>query len=222
MNLPVLANGDRLRQAEFHRLYEAHSDETKFELIAGTVFLAPPSRWAHGRFHSVFGWLLVSYTTDTLGTEVVDNATTILDDENEPQPDLSLRLLPEYGGKSLVNADGYLVGTPELIVEVALSSRAIDLHQKKDAYRRTGAQEYVVLSLEQQELAWFDFRGRRKIDPDPDGVYKSRAFPGLWLDLPALLSQRKRDLLKCLRTGLQGAEHEAFVKRLETRHRRQS
>jgi Uma2 family endonuclease len=222
MGLPVLANGDRLRQAEFHRLYESHPDETKFELIGGTVFMASPLRWAHGRSHSLLAWFLENYTADTLGTEVLDNATTILDDDNEPQPDLSLRLLPEYGGKSLVNADGYLVGIPELIVEIALSTRAIDLHQKKDAYRRGGAQEYLVLSLEQKELAWFDFRARRKIDPDTAGVYKSRAFPGLWLHVPALLAQRKSDLLKCLRTGLQSAEHSTFVKRLQGRQRRRS
>jgi len=45
-------------------------------------------------------------------TEVHTNATVILDAENTVQPDALLRLLPEHGGRSRVNEDGYLTGPP--------------------------------------------------------------------------------------------------------------
>ena len=40
--LPLLENGDRLTQEEFHRRYEAYPDHVKIELIGGTVFKQAP------------------------------------------------------------------------------------------------------------------------------------------------------------------------------------
>ena len=65
---------------------------------------------------------------------------TFLGDSGETQPDLSLRILPEYGGSSTTVKKGkksYISGPPEWIGEVAHSSRAIDLHLKKTAYGAT-------------------------------------------------------------------------------------
>ncbi|MGB3239101.1 MAG: Uma2 family endonuclease, partial [Geitlerinemataceae cyanobacterium] len=49
----------------------------------------------------------------------------------------------EVGGQSVISADGYVEGAPELIVEVAASSAAYDLHDKKRVYRRNGVREYL-------------------------------------------------------------------------------
>jgi hypothetical protein len=38
---PLLCNGDRMNQREFHRRYEAYPDDVKFELIGGIVFIKP-------------------------------------------------------------------------------------------------------------------------------------------------------------------------------------
>jgi Uma2 family endonuclease len=220
-DLPSLANGDRLRQAEFHRRYLTYPDNSKFELIAGTVFMASPLRWAHGRFHNLLTWLIESYAFETPGVEGADNVTTILDDDNEPQPDLALRLQSEYGGKSSITEEGYLQGPPELIVEIAYSSRAIDLHQKKTVYRRTGVKEYLVFAVEDKSVNWFDFHARRLVEPNLDGICKSSVFPGLWLSVPGLKNKDKRALHAALRAGLQSPEHAAFVRRLQARHDRE-
>ena len=42
-----------------------------------------------------------------------------------------------------MSADDYIDGAPELIVEIAAGSAAIDLHDKLRAYRGNGVQEYV-------------------------------------------------------------------------------
>ncbi len=47
-----------------------------------------------------------------------DGATVKLARESEPQPDLHLRVPRELGGRSWIDPDGYLVGAPELIVEI--------------------------------------------------------------------------------------------------------
>jgi hypothetical protein len=40
-------------------------------------------------------------------------------------------VLPECGGQTWEDADGYLCGAPELIAEVAWATESIDLHAKK-------------------------------------------------------------------------------------------
>ena len=46
-------------------------------------------------------------------------------------------------------------GSPELIVEVAYSSRSYDLHGKLRDYQAAGVREYVVLDLRASRVEWF-------------------------------------------------------------------
>jgi Putative restriction endonuclease len=213
--LPPLHNGDHLTQAEFHRRYEAYPEDVKFELIGGIVYMASPLKRPHGTHHPELTFVLIRYKASTPGVEVADNMTTILGEESEPQPDLMLRLLKECGGQSDYNEEEYLVGAPELIAEVAHSSRAIDMGRKRQDYLEAGVQEYLVLCLEEQELHWFHFPSRRKLKPDPNGVWKSRVFPGLWLDGPALLARDSARLMEVVQQGLATPEHAAFARRLQ-------
>ena len=176
IHLPAapLYGGDRMNQAEFHERYEAYPDDVKIELIGGIVYMASPLRRAHGRWHLQLGALLERYSKATPGVEALDNATTILSEESEPQPDLALRILSDYGGQSRETKDDYVEGPPEMVAEVAHSTRAIDLHQKRLDYQRAGVREYLVLSIEGPELIWFAFSSRGRIAPDADGVCRSR------------------------------------------------
>jgi Uma2 family endonuclease len=212
--LPSLHSGDRLTQAEFHRRYEAYPEDVKFELIGGIVYMASPLKRPHGTYHPELSFVLTLYKAGTPGVEVADNMTTILGEEGEPQPDLMLRLLTECGGQSGYNEDNYLVGAPELVAEVADSSKAIDMGGKRKDYLAAGVQEYLVLCVEDQELHWFHFPSRRKLKPDRNGVWKSRIFPGLWLDGPALLARDAARLGVTAQQGLATPEHAAFARRL--------
>jgi hypothetical protein len=53
--------------------------------------------------------------------------------------------------------------------------------------------------------------------PDADGLWRSRIFPGLWLDGKALLARDLRQVLDRLNEGLRSPEHEQFVARLAAR-----
>ena len=88
--VPLLANGDRMKQPEFHRRYEQYPDDTKFELIGGIVYMASPARWLHGLYWNDLNTLLGLYSYDTPGVEAGTDATAILGEESEPQPDLAL------------------------------------------------------------------------------------------------------------------------------------
>jgi hypothetical protein len=52
------------------------------------------------------------------------------------------------------------------------------------------------------------------LEPDADGVIKSRVFPGLWLDLRALLAGEMTKVLVVVQQGLNNTEHADFVQRL--------
>ncbi len=214
---PPLNSGDRLSRAEFERRYTAHPDIKKAELIEGVVYVSSPISYdKHADPHfNIITWLGV-YRAATPGVKGGDNATLRLDLENEPQPDGLLRLEPTLGGKSVVTADDYLEGAPELIVEIAASSASYDLHDKRRAYARNGVQEYLVIQTYEQRLDWFALHddGYRLLQPDEQGILRSQVFPGLWLQPAAFWSGDLAALLAALQEGLASPEHAAFVEQL--------
>ena len=220
--VPSLDNGDRMSQPEFHRRYLDYPNDVKFELIGRTVYQASRPRWSHGTYTSKLIFVLGLFDAGTPGVEAATNTTTILGEESEVQPDADLRILPECGGRSKLDADDYVEGPPELIGEVAYSSRAIDLHGKKGDYERAGVAEYLVLCVEEQELHWFDFASRGVVTPNRQGILRSRVFPGLWIDGPALLARDASRLAQVVQQGLASRAHAAFVKRLQAARRKSS
>ena len=215
--IPPLENGDRLSCAEFERRYATAMHIKKAELIEGVVYVAAALRFrSHGKPHAqLMGWLF-NYQVATLGTELGDNPTVRLDLDNEPQPDIALFLDPTAGGQVQISADDYIEGAPELIAEVAASSAAYDLGDKKKAYRRNGVQEYIVWQMFENKLDWFVLENDEYVDltPDATGIIHSQVFPGLWLKVPALLSGDMTTVLSVLQTGLGSTEHQAFVQQL--------
>lgn len=217
---PLLVNGDHMKQPEFHRRYEQCPEDMKCELIGGIVYMASPLRRPHSTYHMKLSLVLALYEAATPGAEGGDNATTILGEESEPQPDLHLRILPECGGQSRTTEDEYIAGAPELVAEIAHNTLSIDLHRKRQDYERAGVREYLVLCVEERELRWFDFTTARSIRANRQGIYQSRVFPGLWVDGPALLARDANRLIEVVRQGTTSRPHAAFVKRLEAARRR--
>lgn len=215
--VPPLQSGDRLTRREFERRYNAMPDVKKSELIEGVVYMATPVRFEdHGEPHGyIIAWLGV-YRAATPGVRMGDNSTVRLDLDNEPQPDALLRLEPALGGNSWIDDDGYINGGPELIAEVAASSAAYDLHDKPKVYRRNGVQEYVVWQVYDRKVDWFRLRDEEYVllEPDEAGVIHSEVFPGLCLDVPALLEGDLATVLAELQEALEGEDHAAFVERL--------
>jgi Uma2 family endonuclease len=213
-DFPMLQTGDRMTQKEFHHLYEQAPEGFKAELIGGIVYVASPLRRPHGTNTLPLGTLFFTYEGNTPGVESGDNTTILLGEEAEPQPDLYLRILPEYGGQSRTTEDDYVKGAPELVAEVAESSRSLDLHGKRDDYTRYGVKEYLVVCLREQQLRWFDLSRDEELAADAEGVCRIRVFPGLWINARALLAKDYHGLMKTLEQGLATAEHAAFVAQL--------
>ncbi|MEH2057207.1 MAG: Uma2 family endonuclease [Nostoc sp.] len=216
--IPPLENGDKLTRYEFERRYNATPNLKKAELIEGIVYIMPAAlRFrSHGQPH---GWILTclgTYEAATPGVALGIEPTVRLDLDNEPQPDVVLLIVPEAGGQTRLSEDDYIEGAPELVVEIAASSAAIDLHGKKQAYRRNGVKEYIVWQVLDQKLTWFSLEQGEYLElvADNEGVLRSRVFPGLWLAATELLAGNMQGVLKVLQAGLQSAEHGDFIKKL--------
>ncbi|MGK7947769.1 MAG: Uma2 family endonuclease [Xenococcaceae cyanobacterium] len=211
---PPLENGDRLTRYEFERRYQAMPHLKKAELIEGVVYVPAALRFRnHGKPHAnIITWLGV-YQAFTPKVELADNPTVRLDLDNSPQPDAILLI---DGGQTRISEDDYIEGAPELIVEIASSSVSYDLYDKKRAYRRNGVQEYLVWRVYENEIDWFSLSAGDYVLqlPDSNRILRSRQFPGLWLDIPSLISGEMTKVLAVLQQGLNSSEHQEFKQNL--------
>ncbi|MBI3823121.1 MAG: Uma2 family endonuclease [Planctomycetes bacterium] len=218
---PPLQPGDHLTRAEFLRIWEQHPEIKFAELIGGIVYMPSPLTRLHGvTDHLAATWIGV-YNAYTPGTEAGSNATTMLAGDETPQPDDYLRILPECGGQSR-NIGKYVGGSPEFIAEISVSSASYDLNQKLELYERSGVLEYVAILMREQEIRWHRLgaKGYKLVAPTEGNIWKSRVFPGLWLDGIAMLDRDAAKVLAVLQQGLQSPEHAAFVKKLAKRKKK--
>jgi Uma2 family endonuclease len=217
--VPPLQSGDRLTRREFESRYETTPEKFKAELVEGVVYVAQPTSIYHARPHGFLMRWLGTYMAATPGLDLADTVTLRLDLDNEVQPDAVLRIDKSLGGQSAVSEEGYLEGPPELIVEVAATSAAYDLHDKLQAYRRNGVQEYAVWQVYEQKLDWFKLKEGQYVSlaADTEGVIHSRVFPGLCLNVKLLLEGDLAAVLARLQDGLGSPAHASFVERLRSR-----
>jgi Uma2 family endonuclease len=218
--IPPLENGDRLSREEFERRYDAMPGLKKAELIEGVVYMpSPVGVDQHGIPHfDLIAWL-GSYRRATPGVVGADNASIRLGVDSMPQPDVCLFVDPARGGQARISKDGYLEDAPELVAEVAASSVSYDLTSKFEMYRRYSAREYLVWRVQDGEIDWFELKRKRfvRLALDEAGLYRSRVFPGLWLDPAGLIRGDTAALHAALQRGLESAEHADFVARLNAR-----
>lgn len=210
--IPPLIAGDHLSRAEFERRYHAMPHVKKAELVEGIVYMPSPVYAPHGRSHaSIMGWLF-AYAAATPGTLLFDNTSLRLDARNEVQPDAMLIRDEAHAGRSRLSNDGFVQGPPELVVEIAASSAAYDLHSKLRAYQRNGVQEYLTVLTYEQRVVWHMLTAGKyqTAQVDGSGVLRSMVFPGLWLHPEHLWANDLASLLAVLHQGLASPEYAEF------------
>ena len=178
---------------------------------------SPVKHNQHGVQHFDLNSWLGFYRALTPGVEGGCESTVRLDLDNEPQPDGFLSILPSHGGRAKRTEEGYLEGGPEVVAEVAASSVSYDLHAKFNAYRRNGVFEYIVWRVLDNQIDWFILREGQyeRLAPDAQGIVRSRALPGLWLDVAAMIRGDMATVMTVLQQGLESKDHSEFVARLQ-------
>jgi Uma2 family endonuclease len=217
-----LEDGDHMDVAEFIRRWEALPEEwraehKRVELIEGVVRMPPVSGGSHAQPQFDFLAFLGIYAWATPGELGCAPASLILDEKNMPEPDAFLAIHPKNGGRVKLDEKGYVIGIPELLVEIASSSVSYDLHTKKELYRQHGGKEYVVWRAKEKAIDWFTLQdGAFQQKTLIEGIYKSEQFPGLWLAANALIAGDYGQVNQTLQQGIATPEHHAFLERLQS------
>ncbi len=204
--IPRLQHGDHLSRQEFERRYTAMPN-VRAELLNGVVFMASPLHAWHGISHAhIIGWLAL-YRALVPHVELCDNTSLRLDATSEVQPDAMMFFTGSARDRTGISDDGYVEGSPELIVEIAVSSVAYDLHDKRLVYQRCGVQEYLIWHVPDNRIVWFSLTDGEytPLSPDDNGMLHSRVFSGLVLDVPALLSGQLAQVLAVVQAGVGAA-----------------
>jgi Uma2 family endonuclease len=212
---PLLESGYHLSSEEFHARYKQMAEDTRAELIEGIVYMASPIYMPHSGQHLFLATLCGAYEFETPGVIGGIAGTVRLDGSNEFQPDLHLRIAPEYGGRTSSPDKKMVLGGPEFVVELSNTTLGMDLHEKFEVYQRDGVLEYLVWELKEKRIQLFGLNdGAFEKIKSNEGVLKSNAMPGLWLNVPAIIDGDKQAAMQTLREGLKSSDHVKFLKRL--------
>jgi Uma2 family endonuclease len=212
--MPPLATGMQMTREEFIRRWEQMPELKCAELIDGVVFVASPLGSDHGSLDFTVHTWLGMYVAETPGCDGGANSTWYMLN-SAPQPDAWLRISPRAGGQSR-DIKNFSYGAPELAVEVSDSTMGVDFGPKLALYQRAGVQEYISVRTYPPKVVWrvLSDGAYVEIAPEKDGVYRSRVFPGLWLDWKALYDGDAKKMLAVLRKGLRTKEHAVFANKL--------
>ncbi len=206
---------------EFLRFCDRDDVPPRAELINGVIrIMSPISYGYHSNPHgNLLAWLGF-YSCLTPGVELAAPSSLRLDEDNVPEPDGLLRIPSNAGGQSRIAPGNYLEGAPELVAEIAGTSAAFDLHDKLELYRRHGVREYIVWRARNDAIDWFVLHEGRfeRLELPADRCYKSEVFPGLWMDVDALIRGDLAAVFQAVKRGTETTpQHAEFLQRLNKR-----
>ena len=211
----ALRTGMRMSMDEFERrstLAEQRGSLERHEMIEGVVYVMPPS---DNKYHASpglrLGTLVGLYRLLTVGVDAGD-AGGFRAASSWVGPDYWLKI----GSADSKQTDliGEAAAMAELCVEVSNSSLAYDLTKKRDLYQKHGVREYLVYDVRGGAILVFvrdEATGRlEQVDLD-DGVFCSGVFPGLHLNLQAVVDGDGMAAHQTLMAAIDTDEHRAFV-----------
>ena len=189
--IPPLEPGDRLSRAEFERRYDAMPKLKKAELIEGEVLHAltctPESTWAATFPTSSPGWDITRWLRRASSEPTTQHpagpgqrAATRRCASSSTRPRVARR-----GSRPTTTLKGHPNSSPKL-------RRAASATTCTPSSRFIAAMACVSTwsgACCDREIDWFVLKRRKYVTLplDENGLYRSKVFPGLWLDPAALI-----------------------------------
>jgi Uma2 family endonuclease len=171
----------RFSVPDYYRLGELGLLSKRTELIEGIIIdMEPIGPW-RASILDILNQTFCEHAQQRFRVRV--QAPIDLGMESQPQPDLVLCRLQRYSDRHPAPADIYLV------VEVADTTLAFDLGQKRALYSGAGIDEYWVIDVQAKKLTRFVLQGKELVEsPVSSSKISPTAFPDASIDLEDLFS----------------------------------
>jgi Uma2 family endonuclease len=155
-------------------VYKSLPVGTLAELIDNVIYMSPSPISKHQVILNKINVQLYNHLEKSgIGIVYLSPLDVYLDEKsNAVQPDLSVVL---HGGKASVDENGYIHGSPDLIVEVLSPGNSkYDLIGKKELYERFGVKEYWIVDPETKQAQGFELQnGKYNSISDQTGIIQS-------------------------------------------------
>ena len=178
---------ERMTAEEFMR--DAPEDR-KAELIDGVLIMPSPASTTHERLQVYLLTLLRIYVdTHDLGDVLGSRSAVVLAADQAPEPDI---LFVSKKRRKIIQEKG-VFGAPDFVVELLSAGTARnDRGPKFHAYERAGVAElWLIDPYGPEGTQFFQLQEGRfvEVQADKNGILRSTAVPGFWLDLAWLWPQ---------------------------------
>ena len=112
-----------------------------------------------------------------------------------------------YGKKKQCEVrDEVFQGAPNFVLDVFDCEDDDAFLRRRERFSKHGVQEYVVaLNGEPVKLLWHQLESSgcyRLVEPDPDGIIRSKALPNFWVPLKSLQERDWWTVLGCIERGV--------------------
>jgi Uma2 family endonuclease len=175
----------RMTAKEFWELPESNQF---IELIHGEVIMSPSPIPVHQRVVFRVGFLLEPLSQKHGGTVYIAPLSGYLDDENIPQPDV-IWIAPN---SKCTIGEKYLIGAPDLVVEVFSPSTALrDKTDKFKLYEKHGVREYWMLGAVAKYIEVWQLENGKFVQKGvygPGATFTPAVFSGEMIDVAAIFA----------------------------------
>jgi hypothetical protein len=153
------------------------------------------------------------YRLFTTGMYVCVHVPVLLDAETRVVPGLVAMINGGRLKQCVPSAHGFQ-GPPNFVLDVFNRGERPEYERRRGLFERFGVTEYVVVEdTPSPTLHWNREDGGRfqEVEPDADGLIKSKALPGLWIPTRALAARDWWTVLAAIERGVSRRGHHEYV-----------
>lgn len=183
----------KLTYKEFRALEFEDNDFARYELLNGEIVKKSSPSLQHQRISGNIYFAMRNYlVANPIGEVFAAPLDVVLEEHEAPQPDVFF--VSKDRDFVLNEAEGVVIGTPDLIVEIiSPTSVRRDRHDKKDLYEHCGVREYWLIDPQNRSIEVFAYTNNRyqlHSFADAEGKAVSAVLPDFEIEVLALIPEK--------------------------------